>query len=62
MLSKVNVADLPIALFTTYYVFNMHYCAGCTNFFNFFEVKFLNVSAPKKTRINHLLVMIDNID
>ena len=62
LLSKINVADLPIALFATYYVFNMQYCAGCTNFFSFLEAIFLNIAAPKKTKINHLLNMLDNLD
>lgn len=61
LLSKINVEDLPIALFATYYVFNMQYCAGCTNFFTFLEAIFLNIAAPKKTKINHLLTMLDNV-
>ena len=62
LLSKINVGDLPIALFATYYVFNMQYCAGCINFFTFLEAIFLNIAAPKKTKINHLLNMLDNIE
>ena len=62
LLSKINLSDLPIALFATYYVFNMQYCAGCTNFFTFLEVIFLNIAVPKKTKINHLLNMLDNVD
>ena len=61
LLSKINEADLPIVLFATYYVFNMQYCSG-TNFFIFLEAIFLNIAAPKKTKINHLLNMLVNID
>ena len=36
VLSKFSPADVPLMLFATYYVFNMHYCSGCTNFFTFY--------------------------
>ena len=53
VLSKFSPADVPLMLFATYYVFNMHYCSGCTNFFTFLEVLFLNVAPPKRAKLNH---------
>ena len=53
--------DLPIILFAAYYVFNMQYCSGCTNFYSFFEVLFLAIKPPKRTRLNNFLNMLENI-
>ena len=62
VLSKVKIEQIPVNLFATYYVYNMEYCPGARNYFNFLEVIFLNVPAPKKAiKINHLLNMLDNI-
>ena len=46
VLSKIKPFDLPLVLFATYYVFNIQYCSGCTNFFSFLEVPFLNATPP----------------
>lgn len=62
VMSKVKVEEIPVNLFATYYVYNMEYCPGTRNFFNFLEVIFLNVTPPKKAiKLNHLLNMLDNI-
>jgi len=62
VMSKIRVDELPIVLFTTYYVFNIEYAAGTRNFFQFLEIIFLNASVPKtKTRLNHFLNMLDSI-
>ena len=61
VLSKVKVEDIPVNLFATYYVFYMEYCDGARNFYNFLEVIFLNIPVQKKTKINNLLNMLDNI-
>ena len=61
VLSKVKVEDTPVNQFTTYYVFNMEYCHGARNFYNFLEVIFLNIPLQKKTKINNLLNMLDNV-
>lgn len=60
VLSKVAAGDLPIVLFATYYVFNMQYCSGCTNFFSFFEVLFINAAPPKRAKLNHFLNMLEH--
>lgn len=52
VLSKVAAGDLPIVLFATYYVFNMQYCSGWTNFFSFFEVLSINAAPPKRAKLN----------
>ena len=32
LMSKADLADIPIILFATYYVFNMEYSIGCSSF------------------------------
>ena len=59
VLTKVVPQDLPIILFAAYYVFNMQYCSGCTNFFTFLEVIFLNATPPKRTKLNSFLNMLE---
>jgi len=62
VMSRIKVNELPITLFAAYYVFNIEYPAGTRNFYQFLEAIFLNVSVPKtKTRLNHLLNMLDNV-
>ena len=61
VMSKVKMEEIPVNLFATYYVFNMEYCPGARNFFGFLETIFLNIPVQKKTKINHLLNMLDNI-
>ena len=51
-MSKADLADMTIILFATYYVFNMEYSIGCSNYFGFFEAI--------RNKINHLLNMLDN--
>ena len=62
VMSKIKIEELPIVLFAAYYVFNIEYCVGTRNFYQFLEIIFLNVPVPKtKTRLNHLLNMLDNV-
>jgi len=62
LMSKVpSLADVPLILFATYFVFNMEYCNGCSNFYSFLEVAFLDAPTPKKTKIRHFINMLDNI-
>jgi len=62
VMSRIKVEELPIVLFAAYYVFNIEYTAGTRNFYQFLETIFLNVTVPKtKTRLNHLLNMLDNV-
>ena len=60
VLSRIEVADIPLILFAAYYVFNIVYPIGCTNFFSFFEVIFLNSTPPKRARLNHLINMLEH--
>ena len=62
VMSRIKVEELPIVLFAAYYVFNIEYTTGTRNFYQFLEAIFLNVTVPKtKTRLNHLLNMLDNV-
>ena len=64
LMSKLPVyslADVPLILFATYFVFNIQYCNGCSNFYSFLEVAFLDAPIPKKTKIRHFINMLDNI-
>lgn len=62
VLSKIKPFDLPIILFAAYYVFNMQYCSGCTNFFTFLEVLFINAAPPKRAKLNHFINMIEHVE
>lgn len=63
VMSKVpSLADVPLILFATYFVFNMEYCNGCSNFYSFLEVTFLDAPVPKKTKIRRFINMLDNIE
>jgi len=62
IMSKIDLADVPLILFASYYVFNMQYCTGCTNVFSFLEVLFLNAPPIKRTKLKNFLNCLDSID
>lgn len=48
ILCKAEPQSSILMLFMAYYVFNMHYCSGCSNVFSFLEVLFLSLVPPKE--------------
>ena len=41
IICQVKVEQSILLLFSSFYVFNLHYIASCTNFYHFFEILFL---------------------
>ena len=58
ILCKVSPECSIIILFMTYYVFNIHYCCGCSNVFSLLEVFFLGIIPPKRAKLKHFLHMM----
>ena len=62
-LCKVPFCEAPLALLCAFYVFNLHYTDGCTNFYTLFEVLFLGKKVPpKKTKLAAFLGQIKGMD
>lgn len=60
ILCKVPVKQLPFMLLFVYYVFNLKYPSGCSNFYSFLEYLFLGVTPPKRSKLQHFLTSISN--
>ncbi len=58
VLSKSKVTNIHVALVAAYYVFNIHYTPGCSNFFSFLETYLLGHKAPRKTRLGNFLAQL----
>ena len=62
-LLSISVADLPIVICHLATMFSICSTVLGAQFFSIFVmVIFLNIAALKKTKINHLLNMVDNVD
>lgn len=60
ILCKVPVLEVPFVLLSVYYIFNMQYPSGCTNFYSFLEHMFLDVAPPRRSRLNHFITSVTN--
>ena len=61
LLCLLPLEKAPYVLLTAFYAFNMQYTAGCTNFYSFLEYLFLDVPAPKRSKIQHFITTLFNI-
>ena len=61
LLCKVPVLELPFLLLATFYIFNMQYPSGCTNFYSFLEFFFLGIEPPKRSKLQHFITSISNV-
>lgn len=61
ILCKLKLANVPLALLAAFYVFNVHYTPGCSNFYTFLESYFLSLKPPKKARIGNFLSQLNGI-
>ena len=51
--TKVSPKDIIAVLFSSFFVFNVHYPPGCSNFYTMLEVLFLNKKVPaRKPRLS----------
>ena len=61
IICKIPLREVPLALLSAFFSFNMHYPQGCTNFYTFFECFFMGKKTPsKKTRLASMLARIEN--
>ena len=61
VLCKISIVHTPLALMAAFYVFNMHYTPGCSNFFSIMETYFLGYTTPKKTRLANFLAQLKSV-
>ena len=63
VLCKATVKELPLALLSAFYAFNMHYPQGCTNLYSFFECFFMGKkTSNKKTRLSSFIARLENFE
>ena len=60
ILCKIPAGEVVLGLLSAFYVLNMHYPQGCSNFYSFFEQTFM-IKKPvgKKTRLASILARIE---
>ena len=61
VLCKVPILELPFMLLSVFFIFNMQYPCGCTNFYSFLEFIFLEVTPPKRSRLQHFITSLTNV-
>ena len=58
----INEHDIPFALLSAYFVFNICYIPGCHNVFKFFESALLNIKTKLPPSVNHFMAALSSID
>ena len=54
--------DIALVLLSAFYVFNIHYTEGCTNFYSALEAMLLKQKPPpRKTRLNAFLSRLEHL-
>lgn len=61
ILCKIKVAHAPLALLAAFYVYNIHYTPGYSNFFQLLECYFLDAKMPKRSRICNFMAELNTI-
>ena len=63
VLCKVPLNELPLALLSAFFAFNMHQPQGLINFYSFFECVFLGKKIPhEKTRLSSFMARVQNFE
>ena len=63
VLCKVPTKELPLALLSAFFTFNMHYPQGCTNLYLFLECFFMGKKTPyRKTRLSSFIGRLENFE
>lgn len=63
ILTKVPAKELPLALLSAFYTFNMHYPQGCTNLYSFLECFFMSKKTlHRKTRLSSFIARVENFE
>ena len=62
VLFMVKFEDIPFILMSLFFVFNVCYPRGCTNFYSFMEIVTLNYPIDKASpTVKHFLSSIDSV-
>ncbi len=61
LLCKIALEEVPFALLSAFYTFNMEYTYSCNNFYSFLEYFFLGCNIPKRSKLQHFITSITNI-
>ena len=58
----VCVDDIPLILMSAFFIFNIHYPVGCTNFYTFLEAFTLGFSLEKASpTVKHLVASLNQV-
>ena len=55
------IGEVPFALLSAFYTFNMEYTYSCNNFHSFLEHYFLGFNIPKRSKLQHFITSIANV-
>lgn len=58
VICDIEEDDIPFALMSAYYVFNICYVQGCNNVFKFFESSLLNTKTKVPPSVNHFMATL----
>lgn len=58
VICDIEENDIPFALMSAYYVFNICYVQGCNNVFKFFESSLLNIKTKVSPSVNHFMATL----
>lgn len=58
VIDKVPITNLPFSLMAAYFVYNICYPHGCTNFYSFLEVSMLKYSSQNVSPVSYLLTKL----
>ena len=62
ILCKIPNEQAPFVLLSIFYTFNMQYPSGCTNLYSFLEYLFLEITPPKRSKLQHFITALEHID
>ena len=60
-LCELPLEEVPFILLCSFFVFNIQYTNSCTNLFSFLEYIFLELTLPKRTKLQHFVTSISSV-
>ena len=61
ILCEIEDRDIPFALMSAYFVFNICYVSGCSNVFRFFESSLLNIRTKLPPSVSHFMSSLSSV-
>lgn len=59
VIMEVKTCDIPFAIMSAFFIFNIHYPHGCTNLYSFMEVFALGFSSAKASpTVKHFMACL----